>query len=91
MMPFFVRKIEGQKWLQNDICNGADASADAITGCLRTKSNTLSFWYVESDEQITDAILAIVSGFEKAETIDIIKIDPDCFTKNNLNIRKLTG
>jgi len=79
-MPFFVRKIELQKWLQNDILNGADVSADAITGCLRTKFNTLSFWYVESDEQISDAVLAITSSFEKADSIDIVTIDTNSFS-----------
>jgi len=90
-MALFVRKIETQKWIQNDILNGEDISADAITGCLRTKNNTLSFWYIESDEQIHDAVLAIVSGFEKAETIDVVTIEPELFNQNDLTCLSTEG
>jgi hypothetical protein len=43
-MPFFIRKIEEQKWLQSDIFNSVDVSADAIMGCLRTRNGLPCFY-----------------------------------------------
>ncbi|MDR3160322.1 MAG: hypothetical protein LBU28_01755 [Spirochaetaceae bacterium] len=90
-MPLLIRKIEEQKWRQNDILHGAEVSADAITGCLRTYQNTLSLWKVESEEEINDAVLAIVSFFDKADTIDIVKIDPALLEEKSLKYEPSIG
>lgn len=90
-MSFLIRKIESQKWKQTDIFNGADVSADAITGSLRTTGNTLSLWEVYSEEEINEAILAIVSHFDKADTIDIVKIKPSDLEEKSLEYERTEG
>jgi len=74
-MPLLVRKIDKAKWLQNDITGSEDVSADAITICLKTSDNKLSVWKVSTETDIEEAILAIVSGGDHLEAIDIITID----------------
>ncbi len=71
-MPLLVRKINKSKWLQNNILEGEDVSADAITNCMKTSKNTLSTWRVNSVEEIDRAVLAIVSAHEHLDTIDVV-------------------
>jgi len=70
-MCLLIRKIERTKWLQNDITNGAEVSADAITNCLKTKNNSLSVWRIEDDSAVEDAVLAIVSNSQHPDTIHV--------------------
>lgn len=74
-MSLLIRKIDKGKWLQNDIVNGADISADAITNCMKTTKNTLSTWRVDNEEQLEIAVLAIVSGHQQIDTIDVVWVD----------------
>jgi hypothetical protein len=59
-MKLLVRKIERAKWMQKDVVNGATPSADAVTGSLRTKNNTLSVWQIENLDELEDAVIAFV-------------------------------
>jgi hypothetical protein len=71
-MVFLVRKVEKAKWLQKPITDGAEVSADAITNCLKTKSNTISVWEISEEKHINDAILALASGADHIDTIDVV-------------------
>lgn len=73
-MSLLVKKIDKGKWLQNDIVNGQDVSADAITNCLKTSGNTLSTWRIGNEAQIDDAVLAIVSAHQHLDAIDVVWI-----------------
>jgi len=66
-MCLLVRKISRAKW--ESAAKGAEISADAITGCLRTSDNNLSVWRIEDDSAVEDAILAIVSNSQHPDTI----------------------
>ena len=68
-MPLLVRKINKAKWQQIDLTISNDASGDAITNCLKTKSNTLSVWMIDSENQIDDAFLALLANQDRIETI----------------------
>ncbi len=71
-MSFFVRKIERAKWVRRKSDAVDDTPADAITSCLRTSSNTLSVWRIDSEEQLPNAIVAIVSAGDSIETMDFV-------------------
>jgi hypothetical protein len=75
-MCLFVRKIDRSKWLQNDIRQGERVSADAITHCMKTQNNTLSVWQIEADDNVDEAVLAIVAGHQHLESIDVITLTP---------------
>ncbi len=83
-MSYFIRKIEKSKWMQNKVLEGQNPSADAITGSLRTRDNTLSIWHVNDHHEIEDAVLAFISQGEHLDTIDIV-----IFSKEVLNKKKL--
>jgi hypothetical protein len=90
-MSLLIRKIDKGKWLQRDICQGEDVPADAITNCLRTKHNTLSAWEITSENDIDEAVLAIVSGHQHLETIDVVPIDPGHLKENNIDCIRTDG
>lgn len=85
-MSLLVRKIDKAKWLQNDIIADEEVSADAITICLRTSENKLSVWKVSTETDIKEAILAIVSGGDHLESIDIITIDSGRIASDGISI-----
>lgn len=90
-MPVLVRKIERGKWEQNDICNGADVSADAITTCMKTKNNTLSVWEVDSHDVLDNAILAMVANSDHLEAIDIVAFEKTKLEDAGFNIESIPG
>lgn len=69
-MSFFVRKISKGKWKSEN--DEPIIKADALTSCLRTSGNTLSFWRIEDLAQIEDAKLAIAASNTNLETFDIV-------------------
>jgi hypothetical protein len=75
-MSILVRRITRAKWGEN-IIPYENVPADAITNCLKTTDNALSVWRIESEEELNDAILALITG-KKQETfskIDYVLID----------------
>ncbi|MGY6136920.1 hypothetical protein ACWYAC_14540 [Acinetobacter baumannii] len=82
-MTIFVRKISKAKWpSEEEIAEKALDSeiipfvrADALTTCLKTSQNTLSFWAVENctDAEIEKAILALITN-TKLERLNRIQI-----------------
>ena len=89
-MPFLVRKITKSKWLQYDL-SFREPSADAITNCLKTSCNTISTWEILSHEDLDYAVLAIVSSFERLETIDVVHIEKSRFESNGLELNYTEG
>jgi hypothetical protein len=93
-MVFLVRKIDGAKWRQNDIENGSEASADAITGSsLRTLSNALSVWMIhdETEASINEAFLAIGSFSDHMDTFEIALLPETQLTHAGLSIVETDG
>lgn len=88
-MSFFVRKINKPKWKLID----KSISSDAITSCLRTTSNTLSFWKIEKedDEYLEKAIIPITSCQERVEAVDFIIIEEDFFKNNGISFKQDTA
>ena len=88
-MSKIVRKVTKAKWnnqLSDDTELNSIISADAITGCLKTKSNTLSIWKVEKEN---DAILALASMNDSIVPIDYIVIEEKFFEENNILVKNI--
>lgn len=90
-MPLLVRKINKAKWMQNDILSGQDVSADAITNCMKTYQNALSAWRVSHEDEVVDAILAMVAGQEHLDTMDVVFINRSSLEGNGINIKLTPG
>ena len=73
---FLARKITLAKWRSGKDLLEGEISADAVTVDLRTKENSLSFWQCgdEAQTKIEDAALAIASGWERVDKLDIVWI-----------------
>ena len=51
----------------------ASIPADAVTSCLRTTSNTLSFWMCElSEESIEEGVLALAADFSEVNPVHVV-------------------
>lgn len=87
-MSFLVRKISPSKW---DVDAEGPINADAVTNCLRTSGNTLSFWKVESEGEIADAILALAASNDNLDKMDIVVVPESIFTGNNISIQLTPG
>ena len=85
-----VRKINRAKWMSGDIIK-EPPSADAITGCLRTIKNTLSVWRINNENELEEAVLAIVSGQDHLETIDVVMMDDEYFIKCKISTDETEG
>jgi hypothetical protein len=85
-----VRKVNKAKWINADNVK-EPPSADAITGCLRTTNNTLSVWRINNETELEDAVLAIVSGQERLDTIDVIVLDDEHFIKCKISTEETEG
>ncbi len=72
-MSLLVRKINRAKWepLPEDL---KLLQADAMTGCLRTTSNRLSFWVIEEVEELWKAGLAIATAHDHLESFDVVVV-----------------
>jgi len=85
-MSYLVRKINKAKWYQIDIENDNNVSGDAITNCLKTNKNTLSVWKIETEDDLDQAILALVANQDHLDTIDIVILEESSLLEYNLNI-----
>jgi len=85
-----VRKIDKAKWMNGDNIN-EPPTADAITGCLKTKGNTLSVWRINNETELEEAVLAIISGQDHLETIDVIVLEDDYFVKCEISTEETVG
>ena len=89
---FLARMISQAKWRQLEWMNEGDISADALTCDLRTLENNLSFWRCNeaSIKDIEDVALAIASGRDKIEKIDLVLIN-DSHLKNDCKTKESKG
>ena len=83
-MPIVARKINQDNWIQTDIANGGDFSADAITNCTKTKGNKLSVWKVDSDEKLDEAVLAIAANHTHLETFEVVMLNTELLYKDGI-------
>lgn len=81
-----VRKVNKAKWFQIDILNNSDVTADAITNCLKTTNNTLSVWSIKEENDVNNAVLAISSGLDHIETIDVVILEKETIEKHKIKI-----
>ena len=89
-MQLLVRKINRSKWNNADD-NIFNLSSDAITSCLRTSSKTLSVWKISTEEDLNEAVLAIVSNFQKLEAIDVVILDGEYLIKATIEQEQTNG
>jgi len=94
---YLARKIARAKWpSQGNSSNGvtaADIDADAVTGDLRTRGNTLSFWTCPSgtDNDVEEAALAIAANWERLDKLDLVWLATCDIQADDHTLREMPG
>lgn len=88
-MGYFVRKINKGKWTSDS--DEMLIKADALTSCLRTSGNTLSFWRIDDLANLEDAKLAIAASNNNLDTFDIVIFTKDEIDSLGAPIRESAG
>lgn len=89
-MAFLVRKLGKMDALFSlkDTTDIKTVYADIPTTEFRTKNGTLSTWYIESLDDIENAVLAIAITSTEISKMDFIIIDTDILSKNSLDYKQ---
>ncbi len=76
---FLARTVTRAKWQSKPGDSEGEIPADAVTGDLRTRDNTLSFWRCGSgaSKDIENAILAVAAGRQRVEKVEIVWVDDE--------------
>lgn len=87
-----ARKISRAKWDEKEYLAAHEIPADALTGCLRTSGNTLSWWFCEADRRdVAEVVLALAYQMDHFEKIDIIVLDENRMREAGLRIEPTAG
>ncbi|RBM83955.1 hypothetical protein [Vibrio paracholerae] len=94
-MGHLLRKISPNKWDLNKNKTRHNFTADSITGCTRTTSNTLSVWQsttndFESDE-VKSLIVALAISMPQPAKIDVIWLDEAQLTAKGLTVSAISA
>ncbi len=93
-MSYLVRRITRAKWEPGDGLAQGEIPADAVTVDLRTNSNTLSFWQLETpsnDLEICRIALAITTAAERIDRMDLTWIDKNRLSDQGISINPSDG
>lgn len=93
-MTYLVRKITRTKWEPTEALAADEIPADAVTVDLRTTSNTLSFWMLDmpsNDAEIRSIVLALVTGAERIDRMDVTWIARDTLDAQNISLAPSDG
>jgi hypothetical protein len=91
-LKYLARKISRSKWEVKSLNYPDEIRADAITACLRTTQDSLSFWQCQGDkEDVAEVALALSAPMQTIETIHIVLLDKNKLVSNNLCLEATEG
>lgn len=94
-MSYLLRKISRKKWDQNVDVTVEEISADAVTCCTKTFSNTLSVWYSTEFDFDSDGtktlIYALASSMDRPDAIDLVWLSEKEIIRLGIDIEKTDG
>lgn len=90
---FLARKIALAKWSTRPNLVEGEISADAVTGDLRTKGDTLSFWqcHTESNDDVEEVALAIAAAGDRIDKLDIVWLSEDEMQADGQTLKSRQG
>jgi len=92
-MEHVARKFSRAKWEVLSFMGGNDIAADAITSCLRTVNNTLSFWNcTEEARTVEEVVLALATGPDShLEKLHLLALSKEDLEGAGLTLRPTDG
>ena len=90
---FLARKVTRAKWERTSGLKPGEIPADAVTVDLRTRDNSLSLWRcgTGSEREVEDVLLALASGSERIEKMEIVWIDEQDLQSDGQSMADSTG
>ena len=90
---FLSRKITRAKWETRQELSEGEISADAVTGDLRTRENSLSFWQcrTETNGDVEEAALAIAAAGDRVDRLDIVWLAEDELKADGQTLKDTDG
>lgn len=89
-MAYLLRKFSLSKWQKNLEKAPSNYDADAITGCTRTRGNTLSVWHSEitdfDAEEVRDLIVALAISMDEPATMDVLWLEEAWLNEHGLSV-----
>ena len=89
-MPLLVFRIEKGKWLQNEILQEEDPSADAIQS-LRVANNSLSVWEISDESELPLIATVLATTFEHLDSFDMVMLDDHSLADRGLKVIATPG
>ncbi len=91
-----ARKISRAKWEPKGYLGDDEIRADAVTGCLRTSDDALSWWRCADDEQdVAEVALALAMpveiGKQKIDKIDVVLLQDADLVGLGLSLNPTVG
>lgn len=91
-MDKVARKIAPAKWASRSYLPPEAVGADALTGCLRTQTDALSFWACNNDDSsLKDVVLALACRFERPEKMHLVVLEMKTLLDSGLEIEETEG
>ena len=85
-MDYLARKINSSRWEPTPYTGPEDVRADAITVCLKSTDDSLSFWHCNAElEDLSEVVLAYASTLKTIEGLHFVLLE-----KNDLDINGFT-
>lgn len=90
-MTLLVRKISIAKWDVEFHEKRGSINSDALTSCLRSSGNTLSFWEIEDASQLDTAVLCLALMNDQLATFDLVALAQDDLAQAGLRFETTLG
>lgn len=92
-MSYLAHKISRSKWDHQSFMKLDDISSDALTSCLRTRNNQLSFWNCKTTSiaEVEIIALALAGGMERIDSIDIVLIPKRVLNESQFQFEQNPG
>lgn len=94
-MSYLLRKISRKKWDENINVTAEEITADAVTCCTKTSSNTLSVWYSANpdfdSEEVKTLIYALASNMDRPDAIDLVWLNEEELLNLGIEIEETIG
>jgi hypothetical protein len=75
-LEYLARKINSSRWEPTDYTGLEDICADAITICLKTDGDTLSFWHCNATKNdVSEVVLAFASTMKVIDGLHIVLVE----------------
>ncbi len=92
-MDHVARKFSRAKWEVQSFMTENDIAADAITSCLKTVNNSLSFWNCDNEQRtVDDVVLALVTGPKShLEKLHLLALSKEELQARGLTLKESNG